>query len=115
MNDQFNDNTLIFNILLVGVIRLLHLGKISNDQARWIIFSPGGLDRVEKNKNISDFSDIINRSLELEDILSLLGVEKYQQELVKIEKELTERVVPGEYEDMYDVSKIITSLGLNFD
>lgn len=113
MDDNFDDNKLIFNILLIGVLRLLHMGKISNDQARWLILSPGALDRVENNNNISGFSDIINRSLELEDILSLLGVEKYQQELVKIEKELTDRIVFGEYENMHNVSKTITSLGLN--
>lgn len=107
-----NSNDIAVNIFLVGVVRLLHLGKISIDQARSLIFSPGALSRLEQNDDLKGLIIIVNRALELEDILSLLGIEKYQQELVSLEKILVERLMLGGYEDLHDTSKAITSLGL---
>ena len=108
-----NSNDMTVNIFLIGVIRLLHLGEISIDQAHILIFSPGGLSRIEQNDNLRELAPIITQALELEDILSLLGIEKYQQELNKLEQLLVERLTFGSYEKLHDTSKVITSLGLN--
>ena len=57
-----NLNDMIVIIFLIGVFRLLSLGEISS-----VLTKP-----------------IINQALELEDILSLLGIEEHQQKLTKL-------------------------------
>ncbi|MGP4715652.1 hypothetical protein ACTXGL_03310 [Psychrobacter sp. T6-6] len=47
-----NSNDLIVSTFLIGVIRLLRLGEISIDQAHFLIFSPGGLSRIEGNDDL---------------------------------------------------------------
>lgn len=115
MIDTFNPNKLILNILLIGIIRLLHLGRISNDQAHWLMFSPNGLEALEKNKHLNDFSEIVDQALFLEDVLDILGIEKYQKELTRLENEFIEMLVIGDSEEMHNVLEIITSLGIDSD
>ena len=108
-----NSNDMTVSIFLIGVIRLLRLGEISIDQAHFLIFSPSGLSRLEQNDDLKELAPIINQALELEDILSLLGIEKYQQELTKLEQLLVERLTFDSYEELHNTSKVITSLGLS--
>ena len=104
-----NSSDMMVSIFLIGVIRLLRLGKISLDQAHFLIFSPSGLSRIEDNNDLKGLAPIISQALELEDILSILGVEKYQQELTKLEQRLVSRLnLPDDYESLHDVSKVLT-------
>lgn len=109
-----NSNDMIVSTFLIGIIRLLRLGEISIDQAHFLIFSPGGLSRVEENNDLKGLAPIINQALELEDILSILGIEKYQQELTQLEQLLVNRLTFDGHESLYETSKVITSLGLNY-
>lgn len=115
MIDTFNPNKLILNILLIGIIRLLHLGRITNDQAHQLIFSPNALDGLERNQHLNDFSDIVRQALFLEDILDISGIEKYQKELTRFENEFIEMLITGDSEEMRNVLEIITSLGIDGD
>lgn len=111
-----NSNDLIVSTFLIGVIRLLRLGEISIDQAHFLIFCPGALSRIEGNNDLKGLAPIITQALELEDILSILGIEKYQQELTKLEQRLVSRLnIMNDYESLYEVSKVITFLGINDD
>ncbi|MGO2507116.1 MAG: DUF3969 family protein [Psychrobacter alimentarius] len=115
MVSKFNPNKLILNILLIGIIRLLHLRRISNDQAHWLIFSPNGLEALEKNQHLNDFSEVVNQALFLEDVLDISGIEKYQKELTRLESEFIEMLVTGDSGEMRNVLEIITSLGIDSD
>lgn len=108
-----NSNDLIVSTFLIGVIRLLRLDKISIDQAHFLIFSPGGLSRIEENNDLKGLAPIIHQALELEDILSILGIEKYQQELTQLEQLLVKRLTFSSHEKLCDTSKVITSLGVD--
>ncbi len=110
-----NSNDLIVSTFLIGVIRLLRLGEISIDQAHFLIFSPGGLSRIEENNDLKGLAPIIHQALEFEDILSILGIEKYQQELTQLEQLLVKRLTFGSHEKLCDTSKVITSLGTGED
>ena len=77
-----NSNDLIVSTFLIGVIRLLRLGEISIDQAHFLIFSPGGLSRIEGNDDLKGLAPIIHQALELEDILSILGIDRRIQRIV---------------------------------
>lgn len=110
-----NSNDIIVSTFLIGVIRLLRLGEISIDQAHFLIFSPGGLSRIECNNDLKGLAPVIHQALELEDILSILGIEKYQQELTQLEQLLIERLTFDGHESLYGTSKVITSLGTGAD
>lgn len=107
-----NSNDMIVSTFLIGIIRLLRLGEISIDQAHFLIFCPGALSRIEENNDLKGLAPIITQALELEDILSILGIEKYQQELTQLEQLLVKRLTLDGHESFYDTSKVITSLGL---
>ncbi|QUY53380.1 hypothetical protein GYK50_00465 [Psychrobacter pacificensis] len=51
---------------------------MSIDQAHFFIFRSGRLSRIEGNNDLKGLAPIIHQALELEDILSILGIEKYQ-------------------------------------
>ncbi|MGO2213335.1 DUF3969 family protein [Psychrobacter alimentarius] len=87
-----NSNDMIVSTFLIGIIRLLRLGEISIDQAHFLIFCPGALSRIEENNDLKGLAPIITQALELEDILSILGIEKYQQELTQLEQILVKRL-----------------------
>tara|TARA_R110002020_G_scaffold115060_1_gene264685 strand:- start:3554 stop:3910 length:357 start_codon:yes stop_codon:yes gene_type:complete len=106
-----NSNDLIVSTFLVGIVRLLRLGEISIDQAHFLIFCPSALSRIEENNDLKGLAPIINQALELEDILSILGIEKYQQELTQLEQLLVKRLKFGSREKLCDTSKVITSMG----
>lgn len=106
-----NSNDMIVSTFLLGIIRLLRLGEISIDQAHFLIFSPDGLSRIKENNDLKGLAPIINQALELEDILSILGIEKYQQELTQLEQLLFSRLdIVDDYEGLHEVSKMITSI-----
>lgn len=113
MHDKDNSSELVFNVFLIGLIRLLDLGKIDYNQAHWLLFSPNALDRVEKNININIFSDIISQAMELEDVHNLVGNNAYKYEISDIENKLL-RVFSNNtcknYDCIHQASKIITSI-----
>ncbi|WP_019671781.1 DUF3969 family protein [Psychrobacter lutiphocae] len=111
-SEKLNSGKLIFNIIAVGLIRLLMKNKIDFDQAHFLLFSPSALSRVEDNNTLDEFKMIIAKALELEDIRRLVGEEAYQNELKALEDELCEHLVYSDYEDMHKASRIITSLGI---
>lgn len=106
-----NSNDMIVSTFLIGIIRLLRLGEISIDQAHFLIFCPGALSRIEENNDLKGLAPIITQALELEDILSILVIEKYQQELTQLEQLLVSHLdIVDDCEGLHELSKMITSI-----
>ena len=114
-----NPYSMIFNICLIGVIRLLYLEKISLEQAEHLIFRPYVIDKLACNPNLKHFCNLIWTATELEDILSMLGHQAYQQQLDEIEKQLLDPMTFLNaksfwgFEDINKITDILTTLGLN--
>lgn len=88
-----------------------NLGEISIDQAHFLIFSLDRLSIIKENNDLKRLAPIINQALELEDILSILVIEKYQQELTQFEQLLVSHLdIVDDYEGLHELSKMITSI-----
>jgi hypothetical protein len=61
---------------------------------------PWCIIKNEENNDLKGLTPIINQALELEDILSILGIEKYQQELTQLEQLLIKRLTFGSHEKL---------------
>ncbi len=110
MKKKFNKNSLIIKLILIGIIRSLQLGKMTYDEAHMILLCPGGLANIQENDELRELYNVIERAMGLEDHFSLLGLEAYLKELVDIERDLTNSLTFGNYDQLHEVLRIITSI-----